>query len=538
MPPTLTKYGEIIDDSDTTRERRFDFVIDVGCDILGVTGFSSKVLGYGRDEIRHQNLSMLIHPESEILLTEITYCVAMQQPLETMILFLNGTQHRVVGCTVMGQPVTNAKDHFLLRFEWDPDLELKSRPKHSAEGLVDDVHRLLEQHQEKDLNLTFVDIGDVDSAVSSLGLTDEEAGDFQRQVEDRLRRDSIDGKTVNRVDSGKYGLVAERSLDVGALTGDLQSYAGRLDPTGASLSVGTTQIALDSEGMSHEDINQAVGHAIHEFVDSGLDAIIFDTLADSQAAWVDKRANRTALLQQVVENDQLSVVYRPTLDPESWQIDHLLAEFRADLEDDGLGVEEIISLTAEKPDLRSAVDMAQCRFIVDSVGLDSTGIAISLSIRSLLTPGMMEGLVEFAHYYPDRRVILRLEGLTADQVGRISAIQVLRKAGFSIALIGREIGAISEEVLKTLPADYIILDSSFAIDADHLKRSLPALGSMAKRCADHGIKTLFEGVTDISSVRLLAAVPGSLIMGDYLGPPVTSPDQLSLPRNQEGAEEA
>lgn len=532
MSPTLTKNGEIIDDSDNVRERRFDFVIDVGGDILGVTGFSKNVLGYGREEIRQRNLSQFIHPDSEILLTEITYCVAMQQPMEQMILFLKGTEHRVLGCTVMGQPVTNADDHFLLRFEWDPGLELKSRPKNSPQGLVDDVQRLMDQHADKDLDLTFVDIGNVDDAVESLGLSDQEADDFQRQVEDRLRRDSVDGKTINRVESGKYGLVAQRGLDVGSLTDDLQTYAGDIDPSGATLSVGTTAIELDSDGMSHDDITHAVSHAIDEFVESGLDAIIFDTLADSQASWVDKRANRTEMLQEAVENDQLSVVFRPTLEPKAWIAEHLLAEFRADLEDDGLGVDEIISLTADKPELRSAVDMAQCRFIVDSEGLENIGIALKLSIRSLLTPGMMEGLIEFAHYYPDRRVILRLEGLTPDQVGRISAIQILRKAGFGVALIGKEIGAISEEVLKTLPADYIILDSSFAIDADNLKRSLPALGSMAKRCADYGIKTIFEGVVDIRSVRLLAPVPGVLIMGDYLGSPVSNPGQLTLPTEQ------
>lgn len=532
MSPTLTKNGEIIQDSDNTRERRFDFVIDVGGTILGVTGFSKNVLGYGRDEIRQNNLSKFIHPESEILLTEITYRVAMQEPLEEMILFLRGSEQQVLGCMVMGQPVTNADDHFLLRFEWDPRLELKSRPRNSPQGLVDDVQRLMDQHADKDLDLTFVDIGNMDEAAESLGLSEQEVGKFQRQVEDRLRKDSIDGNTINQVDSGKYGLVAERGLNVDALTGDLQNFAGNLDPTGTILSVGTTAIELDGEGMSHEDITNAVSHAIDEFVDNGLDAIIFDTLADSQAAWVDKRANRTELLQEAVENDQLSVVFRPTLEPKAWVAEHLLAEFRADLEDDGLGVDEIISLTTDKPDLRSAVDMAQCRFIVDSEGLENIGVAIKLSIRSLLTPGMMEGLVEFARYYPDRRVILRLEGLTPDQVGRISAIQILRQAGFKIALVGKEIGAISEEMLKTLPADYIILDSSFAIDADNLKRSLPALGSMAKRCADYGIKTIFEGVVDIKSVRLLAPVPGTLIMGDYLGEPVTNPEQLTLPTQQ------
>jgi len=532
MSVTLTKSGEIYDDSDSARERRFEFVVDVGGDILGVTGFSKLVLGYDREEIRQRNLSLLLHPESQILLTEITYCAAMQQPMQQMVLFLKASDQRALGCTVKGQPVTHADDQFLLRFEWDPKLELKTRPKHSAAGLADDVQRLMEVHADKDLDLTFVDIGNVDDAVKSLGLSAKEAKGFQRQVEARLRRDSVDGKTINRVDSGKYGLVAERGLDVDSLTTDLKTYTDKIDPGGTALSIGTTGIELDAEGMSHEDITNAVGHAIDEFVDSGLDAIIFDTLADSQAAWVDKRANRTELLQEAVENDQLTVVFRPTLEPKAWVAEHLLAEFRADLEEDGLGVDEIISLTADKPDLRSAVDMAQCRFIVDSEGLESIGIAIKLSIRSLLTPGMMEGLVEFAHYYPERRVILRLEGLTPDQVGRISAIQILRNAGFGIALIGKEIGAISEDMLKSLPADYIILDSSFAIDADNLKRSLPALGSMAKRCDEHGIKTIFEGVVDIRSVRLLAPVPGALIMGDYLGQPVSNPEQLTLPTQQ------
>lgn len=528
MEQVLTADGEIYEAEEPVEARTIQLLVDIGGEIASIQGTHERWLGKTKDDLTGKPITMVVNEESVILVSEILCKAALQETMDEFVLFLEGANYQILGCLVTGQPLARNPDYYHLEVIVDPSIPYSPKARNSPKGLTDSVRRTMLQNQGADLDLTFVDVGEVDRLTEDLGVSEDELNKFRQQVSDRLNSESI-GETVSEVDNGKYGFVHQNGADLDALQSDLKSFAADVDPLEQVLAIGTSTVALDTSDLSEEQISTAIANAVDEFVDNGLDAIIFDTLEASQAAWVDKRANRTELLREVLEKGGLTVAFRPVVDAGAWEADHLFSEFRADLEDDGLGAEEILSLTKKDPALRKRVDLEQCRYVVDVTAVNQAGIALQIAIRSLLDPALLQKLLDFAKIGLNGVVILRIEGLTPEILPRITALQTLRDAGFRVALFGTEIGAISEERLATLPSDYIILDPTLSLDADALLRSLPALAGLAERCASHNIGVIFDGVVDQESITLLQSISGALATGPYYGDPISDPADAPMP---------
>ncbi len=531
MAKVLTKDGEIYDDSSDAHARTIQLLIDIGGEVASVQGAHDRWLGKSKEALTGNPITVLVNEESAILVSEILCKAALEEPMEEFVLFLEGVDRQVLGSRVTGRPLSRNPDYYHLEILIDPSIAYAPKAKNSPKGLVDTVRRTMLQNRNADLDLTFVDVGDMDRLTDDLGIGDDELERFRDQVSNRINSESV-GDTLSEVDNGKFGFVHKAGANLRSLESDLRNYAADVDPLEQVLAIGTSTVSLDQGALDEEQIATAIAHAVDEFVDSGLDAIIFDTLEASQAAWIDKRVNRTALLVDVLDKGNMTVAFRVVVDAGAWEADHLFSEFRADLEEDGFGADEILSLTKNDPALRKRVDLEQCRTVVAISGANRTGIALQIAIRSLLDPALLQKLLDFAKGGLNGAVILRIEGLTPEILPRITALQTLRDAGFRIALFGTEIGAISEERLTTLPADYIVLDPTLALDAEALRRSLPALAGLAERCGANGIGVIFDGVIDQDSINLLGTINGALAAGPYYGDPITDPTNAPMPVRQ------
>lgn len=528
MTQILTKSGEIIDTDEVSDDPFLQFLIDIGGRIVSSQGDVDYWFGVSPDDFRGTSLSEISHSDSQILVSEVLYKAAMQEPMEELVLFVSGVGADVLGCRVVGNPFPRDPRYYHLEVTIDPSLENASNARDSKAGLVDSVIRAMKGNDADDLGMTLVSVGDVQGLTDELGITQDELDTFREQVTNRLLQASI-ADEINEVDPGKYGLVHEAAADMRGLETDLRSYIGDVDPLERVLSVGTATLPLSPGGLDEDEIRTAISHAVDEFIEAGLEAIIFDTLDHSHAAWIDKQANRKELLIQALEKKALTVAYRVVVDPMEWEADHLLAEFRADLDDDGLGAQEIIALTKGDPRLRKRVDLEQCRDIAGRKDLGAAAVAMQIGIRSLLDPKLLRSLLNIAQSGLNRTVILRIEGLTPELIPRIPALQTLRRSGFKLALFSSEIGAITAERLANLPADYLLLDPTLVRDVKLLRQSIPSLKSLAQRCAKAGIKVIFNGVTDGEAVKELTAVPGALAEGTYYGDPVSGPESAAMP---------
>jgi EAL domain-containing protein (putative c-di-GMP-specific phosphodiesterase class I) len=524
--------SEQVDDGETDAERRtFQLYIDESGRIAMARGNADRWLGEAPSDLEGRYITEFAAEESQFAISEILAHAALREFLPGSLFFLKETRTgSVSGFEVTGKP-QNFNDLFRLNFVQDPTMEYGPQSKNSRQGFVGAVERAIQQAVEadRDIDMTFLDIGDVGRLSSVTGVDSEGVRRFTERVEDRLRESSLDGETVGRVDAGKYGVVHGRDLDLDGLRNELQSYARDIDPEGQALEVAASTVALESDNLETSDIRTALEFAVDEFADTGIDAVIFDTLADSQASYLDRKETRTALLTRCLEEDVLTCAFVPVCDIENWTAHHLIAEFRANLEDDGLGAAEILKLTDGDHDLRGQVDGAQCRYILTHDDLGEIAVAVNVALRSLLDPGVIGMLLDFKTRNTERRVILRLSGLDEIPWEKVQALSILRRAGFQIALHGGDVGAVTAEKLESLPADYIILDPSFVVNLDQLKRALPMLANMVKRCAEYDIRIVFEGLLEASAARMLSKVSGALCGGAYFGDPVENLESLKLP---------
>lgn len=520
------------DDGDSDAERRtFQLYIDETGRVAMARGNVDRWLGAAGEELEGRSIAEFAAEESQFAISEILMQAALREFMPSSLFFMTDTRTGAVsGFEVTGKP-QSFNELYRLNFVQDPAMEYGPQSKNSKDGFVGAVERAIQQasEEDQDIDMTFVDIGDVGRLGSVPGMDAEEVRRFTDKVESRLKAETLGGDSLGRVDRGKYGLVHGRGVNLDDLKGEIEEYARDVDPEGQALQVDSSTVALDADTMETADIRTALSHAVDEFAEVGIDAVIFDTLADSQASYIDKREMRIGLLRQCLDGEMLTCAFSPVCDIANWTTHHLITEFQANLEDDGLGAAEILKLTDDNPDLRTEVDLAQCHYILTSDVLDKTGVAVNVAIRSLLDAEVVRMLLDFRHKTPGRNVILRLSGLDEIPWEKVQTLDILRQAGFFIALYGRDVGAVTAEKLEVIPADYILLDPSFVINLDQLKRGLPMLSNMVERCREHEIAIVFEGVLESAGARLLSKIQGALCDGPYFGEPVESLDQLKLP---------
>ncbi|MBP5855600.1 EAL domain-containing protein [Marivibrio halodurans] len=499
-------------------DRTFQLYIDEGGEIGRARGACAEWLGLGADSTTGRNLAGFLAEESHFALSDILCSAIMRETLKRTVLWVRNKETGTIrGFDVTGGP-QSFNDFYRLVLQPNPKLAHGPGARNSRAGFVKAVSNTLRaaEASRRDLGMTFVDLGDVSRLNAAKAVDEDAMRAFTDRVEDHLRRHSVDD-TVGRVRPGRYGLVHEQGADLDGLHGAIEGEARDLDPRGDALSVRSSTVALSHDGLDEAEIDSALDHAVGEFEEAGLDAIIFDTLDASQAAYIERSRSRLETLRQALEGDTIVCAYRRVVHAEDLEQAHLHAEPRVVLAEDELGAAEILRLTAEDQDLRRAVDHAACRKLLTDPALEGLTIALDVAIRSMLDRDLIGMLLDYSRKMGRRKLILRLSGLAEVEIERVGALETLRRAGFQVALHGNEIGAVTESRLDQLPVDYILLDPSYGADVETLRHSVPSLNAMANRCLKHRVGVIVEGIVEGEAARLLTRMRGALLSGPYFG---------------------
>ncbi|WP_420547160.1 EAL domain-containing protein [Curvivirga sp.] len=533
---TVLRADGKIDAVQDNPEERFMLVVDEVGNILRGNKNALTWLDQKPQDLAEKNIADILAPPSQMLASDIIVNAVSGFHMDLQPAFVFGAKRLVKGFQMMGEPVDpdgsiSDTTEYRLRFQYDASLSAESNPMNSAKGFANSVNDIL-KHSEEDLDMTFVSVGDVDGLATNLNLSKDQIDNFTKNMEDRLRESSLDQAALGQVSSGKYGVLHKSQADLSGMHEDIKGLAQEIDPEGKALNVETKTMSLDADGLEDDELADALSHAIDSFAESGLDDLIYDNLGSAHTAYLDHKSDRLSILKEVISKDQLSVVYQPVVNVHKWCTDHLWAEIRADLEDDGLGVEEIIKFTRDNLDLRVQVDEAQCRFIETDDWYKGCPVAITLHVRSLLKEDVVMRLLKFASTAGDTKVILRISGFSPNDLSRLSALSTLKQSGFSIALYGEELGAINSQMLTELPADYIILEDGFTESTAHLKASLAMLEKMEQRCLQHDIKLVFDGIREEDTATALAKLKVAVATGSYFGDHVSDLADLRYPIQQ------
>lgn len=531
MVAVLRADGTIEDVKDDS-DQRFMLVLDEVGDIVRGNKNSLTWLGKKPQQLADMNIADILAPQSQLLITDIIVNTNSGFILKEQPVFVYGAARLVKGFMLRGEPVETEDDdvthEYRLHFKFDAELTEASSNMNTPKGFANSVTDIL-KHSEQELDMTFVSIGDVDGMASSLSMSDGDVENFTNDVESRLRESSLDQAALGRVSSGKYGVLHQTGTDLGDMCQDIEQLANKVDPDGKALNVKTKTLALDSDGLADEEMAEALSHAIDSFAANEIDDLIFDNLSSAHTAFLDHKSNRLQILQEALDKDKLTLVYQPVVNVHKWYTDHLWAEFRADLDDDGLGVDEIIKFTRDNIDMRTQVDIAQCNFLEGDNWHKGVPIALTIHVRSLLNETVLARLLQFAASSNEKDVILRISGFKAEDIDRLTALTTLHDAGFGVALHGEELGAINAELLEKLPADFIVLDDGFTESPERLKASINMLEVMEKRCMVHNIKLIFDGILVEETALQLGKLQLAVATGAYFGDHVENLEELRYP---------
>lgn len=512
--------------------RGFTLVLTDEGDVAEARGDVTGLLGYSSKSLVGRSLAELMHRDAATVLSEILVAAASDCVLPESIFYFADVHETRVAFHVIGRPVPRRSDRMQLLCVYAVELDRVGAL--GRDGFADRIDRALRRGQDGDYALTFVDLGDI-GQLRALGLDEDSIRSFTSQVEDQLRRASVDGATAERVEDGRYGLLTRRGEDLGSLRENLEARVRDIDPHGQVLKVAATSVNLDHETLMGAGATEILRHAVDVFADGGLDAVIFDDLASVSIALASRRQDRAALLREALSIGDVVLRYSPIVALTNARVDHLLAELAIERIDDDMDWAEMLEVCARTEGLRHDVDLAVVRLALAQATQVPLPVAMEVDVASLTDRTILAGLLGHAQKYPDHGIILRIEGFDQDRLNRVSALQSIRKAGLKVALKGTEIGVISPDKLVTLPADFIRMDPSLVLEPVALRAQRPMIGIMVQRCRDHGIAVQFEGVTRADVMELLTGLPGVLASGPVFGPSERDPELALVPVAERGA---
>ncbi|HAA93630.1 MAG TPA: hypothetical protein DCE33_14365, partial [Rhodospirillaceae bacterium] len=398
-------------------------------------------------------------------------------------------------------------------FQAMPDIKYEPYGQDSADELGDAVDSLLFGNVEEELDLTFVDIGDL----NELGVDVEALTD---RVEESLRESAYEG-TVTRIDDSKYTVIHDTEITSELIESGMTEATQDMIPGGTGLNVETATVGLSDENIEREQLADTMRYAVDQFKENGVSAVQQDSLANMQQAAQDQRSVDIGELEAAAKDNRLTFQFCPVFHLGSGRAEHIQVEPALINDQVNLDPFKVEGYVAADNKLGLLVDTAMAKHLGDyAAGNIPEGAYLSSTfpVKSLTKKEVVGSLMAIAKARP----ILRIHGMDQDLLQRATELQTLRSAGFLVCLHGYEVGAVNEDKLKTLPMDFVSMDSQLTGDTRTFASRVPILQQMAEICAKYHIRMLFQEIRDPAIIPMLTQIQGSLATGPLFGAPASS----------------
>ena len=150
-------------------------------------------------------------------------------------------------------------------------------------------------------------------------------------------------------------------------------------------------------------------------------------------------------------------------------------------------------------------------------------IGINVSAQQLEDPRFIDDLLSILKTYEVSPTHIDLELTESSLMKNFSnsrgVMTALRHEGFSISLDDFGTGYSSLSYLKDLPLDYLKIDRSFVSDSEH-ENSAFLIKTIVDIAQSMNLKTVAEGVEQLSEVELLKTLGCDYYQGYYFSPPL------------------
>ena len=490
----------------------FMMILDQACNIVKAEGNTLVPLGLAANKTIGMPFSNFVVADEQFLTQEMVSQVLMTGQSSTFIVYLE-SMNGGVSAFNMSVLVAPGNQSCQAGFQAMPDIQYEPIGRDSADALSDAVDALLFGDVEEDLDLTFVDIGDLEG----LG-TDIEA--LTDRVEESLRDSAYDG-TVTRIDDSKYTVVHDSEISSELIGAGMAEATQDLIPAGTALNVETATAGLGNQEIERGQLADTMRYAADQFKENGVAAVQPDSLAEIQKSADDQRGIDVGELEAAAREDRLTFQFSPEFHLGSGRVEHIQVKPALINDKVTLDAFKVEGYVASDPALGLLVDIATAKHIgrYASGGIpEGVYLSTTFPVKSLSKMDVVSNLMTVTKARP----ILRIHGLGQELLQRATELQTLRSAGFLVCLHGYEVGAVNGDKLQNLPMDFVSMDSQLTGDTRTFASRVPILQQMAGICAKYQIRMLFQDIRDPAILPMLTQIQSSLATGPLFGGPVAS----------------
>jgi diguanylate cyclase (GGDEF)-like protein len=353
-----------------------------------------------------------------------------------------------------------------------------------------------------------------------------------REVGTRLERILPESHSIARLGGDEFAVLVPAVPDREAAVGVARTVRAQLERplTTEELELqvaGSVGVALCPEHgadpgllLQRADVAMYAAKAAH----TGIEVYAAD-----RDQYSPRRLALVGALRAAVEARALTVVYQPKAELPHGRVAGMEALVRwQDPAHGSIPPDEFIPI-AESTGLIAPL----CRFVLEAAVAQATrwrqqglgvGVAVNLSVRNLLEPGLAErvrGLLA-ASGLPAGLLTLEItEGaVMTDPAAAIAVLHQLAGAGVRLSIDDFGTGYSSLAYLKRLPVDEVKLDKSFVLGMTSDADDAAIVRSTVELARNLGLRMVAEGVEDQATWDALAAMGCELAQGYVLARPM------------------
>ena len=326
-----------------------------------------------------------------------------------------------------------------------------------------------------------------------------------------LSANSLDADLGGRIDRDKLGFVHDPSFDVDALANSVEKMVRDASPWADDFKLGTATVTLDAEGLSEEDMGQAVLYTLNSFSESSGGHVKFGSLSEGCKDMLAETMAWQQRIKRTIADKSFTLVYQPIVDLADGQAHHY--EVLTRLNDDPDASPYKFITMAEQLGKIAEFDWAVVervfKILRKAGPARAIPLAVNISGRSLASAEYVRSVTAAIKLNSDLTDFILFEVTESSKIVDLQSanetLKLFRDLGVAVCLDDFGVGAAAFEYLRSLRVDYVKIDGSFVREAAHSKFSGAFIKSIAAMCQELGIETIAEFIEDEAATRLMRA---------------------------------
>jgi EAL domain-containing protein (putative c-di-GMP-specific phosphodiesterase class I) len=377
----------------------------------------------------------------------------------------------------------------------------------------------------QDIDMTLIIIEDLEETKERMG--DEAWAEFNEEIIEYIRLQSIDGSTAAEIKEGNFSVVHDHSVDSDTLIGHILMQSKQIDPEGRGVNISGRTVTTELESLSDRDVSKALVYTLGEFEREGT-ALNIDTLSTSFKAYVSANAQKIAQFKSITEQLSFDINFQPIVDIKTRELSHyeILTRFQG-----GRATEEWINF-GEDIGMAAEFDIAVCERAINYLMYQEPDnpahFAVNLSGQSIENEQFFRTLhtrLQLSEGLNERLMFEITESSNIADLPKVNYfVNTLQKDGYKICMDDFGSGSSSFNYIQNLHVDYVKIDGSYTDKIITSERDAILVKNLAQMCSDLGITTVSEKIEDIEQANKMSELGVKLGQGYCFAKPGPKPE--------------